>query len=130
MSMCVRYLDAKQQIREEFIDVERITGEVCFEVVKFYKRNDLHLEDLRGQCYDGASNMSAVKMGLSGRVLEINPQALYTHCTSHVLNLSITAACKENTIQMVLTHMASLAVFFKYFSKSEKLLEHVVEIGT
>ena len=59
MSMCVRFLDAKKQIREEFIDVERITEEIHFEVVNFYKRSYLHFEDLRGQCYDGASNMSA-----------------------------------------------------------------------
>ena len=134
MSLCIRFVDAIKQIREEFIDfidVERITGEVLFEaVVNFYKRNDIHLEDLRGQCYDGASNMSALKKGLSGRVLEVNPKALYTHCTSHVLNLSIVAACKENTIQMVLTQMTSLAVYFKYSPKREKLLEHVVEVGT
>ena len=67
MSLCVRFVDAKKQIREEFIEfihVERITGEVLFEAVRdFYQKNDLHLEDLRGQCYDGASNMSAVKIG-------------------------------------------------------------------
>ena len=133
MSLCVRFVDAKKQIREEFIEfihMERITGEVLFEAVRdFYQKND-HLEDLRGQCYDGASNMSAVKKGLSGRVLEINPKALYTHCTSHLLNLSIVAACKENTIQMVITQMTSLAIFFKYSPKREKLLEYVVEIGT
>ena len=82
MSLCIRFVDAEKQIREEFIDfihVERITGEVLFEaVVNFYKRNDIHLEDLRGQCYDGATNMSAVKKGLSGRALEVNPKALYT----------------------------------------------------
>ena len=67
---------------------------------------------MHGQCYDGVLNMLAVKKGLSGRVLEINPLVLYTHCTTHVLNLSIVAACEENAIQMVLTQIASLAVFF------------------
>ena len=40
---------------------------------KFYKRNNLDLMDLRGQCYDGASNMSRIKKGLAGRILEGNP---------------------------------------------------------
>ena len=86
--------------------------------------------DLRGQCYDGASSMSGIKKGLAGRILEGNPKAVYSHCASHILNLSIVSACKENNIQMVLTQMTSLAIYFNYSPKREKLLECVVEKGT
>ena len=47
MSLCVRFVDAKKQIREEFIEfihMERITGEVLFEAVRdFYQKNDLRI---------------------------------------------------------------------------------------
>ena len=122
MSMCVGFLDAKKQIREECVDVERITGEVLFEVVNLKKRNYLHLEDLRSQCYDGASNMSAVKKGLSGRVLEVNPQALYTHCTSHVLNLSTTAACKKKHNTNGLNANGKLGSIFKILFKKRDIV--------
>ena len=132
--MCVRFVDSKKQIREEFIefiDVDRITGEVLFDTIgKFYERSNLDLMDLRGQCYDGASNMSGITKGLAGRILEGNPKAVYSHCASHILNLSIVSACKENNIQIVLTQMTSLAIYFNYSPKREKLLECVVEKGT
>ena len=81
--------------------------------------------DLCGQCYDGASNMSGIMKGLAG-----SPKAVYSHCASHILNLSIVSACKENNIQMVLTQMTSLAIYFNYSPKREKLLECVVEKET
>ena len=134
LSLCVRFVDSKRQIREEFIefiDVDRITGEVLFDAIdQFYQKHNLDVMDLRGQCYDGASNMSGTKKGLAGRILEGNPKAVYSHCASHILNLSIVSACKENNIQMVLTQMTSLAIFFNYSPKREKLLECVVDKGT
>ena len=131
LSLCVCFVDSKKQIREEFIDVDRITGEVLFDTIgKFYERSNLDLMDLRGQCYDGASNMSGIKKGLAGRILEGNPKAVYSHCASHILNLSIVSACKKNNIQMVLTQMTSLAIYFNYSPKREKPLECVVEKGT
>ena len=60
LSLCVRFVDSKKQIREEFIefiDVDRITEEVVFDTIgKFYEISNLDLMDLHGQCYDGASN--------------------------------------------------------------------------
>ena len=88
---------------------------------KFYERSNLDLMDLRGQCYDAASNMSGIKKGLAGRILEGNPKAVYSHCASHILNLSIASACKKNNIQMVLTQMTSLAIYLNYSPKREKL---------
>ena len=49
----------------------------------------------RGQAYDGASAMSSEACGVQGRMRRIAPMALYTHCNSHVLNLSVAAACMQ-----------------------------------
>ncbi|XP_065573744.1 zinc finger MYM-type protein 1-like [Artemia franciscana] len=42
-----------------------------------------------GQCYDGASVMSGHFSGVQARLWEKAPQAVYTHCHSHRLNLVI-----------------------------------------
>ena len=36
------------------------------------------MQDIRGQCYNGAANMSSRKKGLSGRVLDKNDKAVLT----------------------------------------------------
>ena len=45
--------------------------------------------DLRGQCYDGSSNMSGAKSGCRALVQEKAPLALYTDCAAHQLILAI-----------------------------------------
>ena len=130
MSICIRFVDQKKQIREEFLDfmpLERITGEHLAEkMVKFYNDVNLDLQQIRGQCYDGASNMSSRKKGLSGRILDKNYKAISTHCNSHVLNLSIAGTVKVGPIETVLEKMIAINIFFNYSPKREKLLEHVV----
>ena len=49
----------------------------------------IEISDIRGQCYDGASNVSGVHTGLQARIKELSPSALFTHCYAHVLNLSL-----------------------------------------
>ena len=79
-----RFVNKNKQIREEFVEflaVDRITGEhLAEQLLQFYSEAHLDLQQNRGQCYDGASNMSSIKKGLSGRILEKNKKSVYTHC--------------------------------------------------
>ena len=131
LSLCIRFVDSKRQIREEFVDfieMDWITEEALYGAISnFYQNHSLNLQELRGQCYDGASNMSGVRKGLSGRILEQSKKAFYTHCSSHALNLCIAATYKEQNILTILSEMTALSIFFKYSPKREKLLEYVVE---
>ncbi len=52
----------------------------------------------RGQCYDGAGNMSGVRNGVAIRVLNIEPKALYTLCYGHSLSLSMCDTMKHSKI--------------------------------
>lgn len=58
-------------------------------------RYNLQFCNLRGQCYDGAAAMSGKISGLQKRVREIEPRALYVHCTAHSLNLVAQDAMKN-----------------------------------
>lgn len=130
MSLCVRFIDDKNNIREEFLEfiqVKRITGQALADAIfKFYKETGLNISHIRGQCFDGAANMAGAKKGLSAIILNQNPQAVYMHCNSHILNLSIVSACKDNVIQAVLARMTQVAIFINYSPKRENLLEHIV----
>ena len=59
----------------------------------FVKYN-LSMSRLRGQGYDGASNMRGELHGLKTLVLADNPHAFYVHCFAHQLQLVVVAVVK------------------------------------
>ena len=54
----------------------------------------LSMSNLRGQGYDGASNMRGEFRGLQRLILEENPYAHYIHCFAHQLQLVVVAVAK------------------------------------
>ena len=46
------------------------------------------------QGYDGASVMSGHCSGVQTRIREVAPQAIYTHCNAHCLNLALVDSVK------------------------------------
>ena len=59
--------------------------------------NDLSVQDIRGQGYDGASNMRGEWNGLKALILKDCPYAYYVHCMAHQLQLALVAASREVT---------------------------------
>jgi hypothetical protein len=53
------------------------------------------VQNLRGQGYDGASNMRGEFNGLQALFLRECPYAYYVHCYAHRLQLALVAASKE-----------------------------------
>ena len=96
LAVCLRFVDDTCFIREEFLcftKVQRITGEVLADnIMTTLQSKGLELKHIRGQGYDGASNMSSAR-GVQGRIKEKSPLAVYMHCNSHVLNLVIAKTC-------------------------------------
>ncbi len=58
-------------------------------------RMNFKLTDCRGQCYDGASNMSGSRSGVASQIIAEESKALYTHCSGHALNLATQDSLKE-----------------------------------
>jgi hypothetical protein len=91
MSICVRYVDDDFCPHEEFLglyELPETTGKVlakCIDDVLL--RLQLPLSALRGQIYDGASNMSGQYKGCQAVRREKQPLALYVHCCAHCTNL-------------------------------------------
>ena len=94
-----------KEIFVDFIQVERITGEVLGStVVEWLTNHNLCLSDMRGQCYDGASNMSGARSGCKTIVQQSAPLAQYFHCASHRLNLAVVSACKIPALRNAVIH--------------------------
>ena len=129
VSIVLRFVDG-QTIREEFLDfvtVERITGEVLANKLKdMLISYGLDIGDCRGQGYDSASNMSG-KSGVQGRLMAVNPKAIYVHCNSHILNLCIVQACSLQAIKNMNATVTETAYFFNNSSKRQNFLEKVID---
>ncbi|XP_074298997.1 uncharacterized protein LOC141629992 [Silene latifolia] len=55
----------------------------------------LNIENIRGQGYDGASNMRGEWSGLQALFLKECPYAYYVHCFAHRLQLALIAASRD-----------------------------------
>ena len=66
----------------EFVELSSKTGVGIADVSKIkLKEIGLSIEYLRGQGYDGASNMSGKFNSVQAKILEDQPLAFYTHCS-------------------------------------------------
>ncbi|XP_068302779.1 uncharacterized protein [Pyrus communis] len=65
MAVILRYVDNKGQVIERFVGVQHVTettsSKLKESIDEFLKLHDLSYSNLRGQGYDGASNMRAKK---------------------------------------------------------------------
>ncbi|CAN1169884.1 Zinc finger MYM-type protein 1, partial [Linum perenne] len=91
MGVVLRYVDGKGCVLERFL------GAIESMLVK----HGLSISKVRGQGYDGASNMKGELNGLKTLILEESPSAYYIHCFAHrlgtVTNL-VGASCKRQDI--------------------------------
>ena len=61
-------------------------------------RMNVKVADCRGQCYDGASNMSGARKGVAAIITQEESRALYTHCYGHALNLAVADTVKQSKV--------------------------------
>uniref|UniRef100_A0A670JLM7 DUF4371 domain-containing protein n=1 Tax=Podarcis muralis TaxID=64176 RepID=A0A670JLM7_PODMU len=101
VSFCIRTVDDSLIINEDFIGLYKTPNtesQTLFSILKdVFARLDLSMDNLRGQCYDGASNMRGKFKGLKKLVLDIQPKARYVHCTAHSLNLAVVDSLRHLT---------------------------------
>lgn len=93
VSVCFRYVNASLEIEETFLgfyETPSTTASSLFTIAQdVLLRFNLNIENCRGQCYDGAANVSGAITGLQSRIKELEPRAIYVHCAAHTLNLVV-----------------------------------------
>jgi hypothetical protein len=109
-SICIRYVDEDLEPQECFMSLyktDSTTGESLAGIVQdVLMRFQLPIENLRGQTYDGAANMSGKYNGCRAIISAKQPLALFVHCGAHGANLVAKATCEDspeirNAIQVV-----------------------------
>ena len=86
-------------------------------------RLQLSLQNCRGQCYDGASNMLGKRSGVAKQIQDIQKKAHPTHCHAHSLSLSVkdaTSHCK--ILSDTVNNTNEIVKLVKFSPKRENLL--------
>ena len=118
-----------KEVFVDFVEVERITGKVLAQaILQWLSTHGLSPADIRGQCYDGASNMSGAVSGCKTIVQREAPQALYFHCAAHRLNLAVVSACKIQSFENAESYVGEIARFFNYSAKRQRALDRAIEV--
>ena len=108
--------------------MERITGEVLGStIIEWLTNHNLSLSNMRGQCYDGASNMSGARSGCKAIVQQAAPLAQYFHCASHRLNLAVVSASKITALRNAESYIGEISRFFSFSPKRQQLLEKAID---
>lgn len=133
-SLCVRYYDSDTNMMREdflkFVPVVDVTGNGLAEVlIDSLKNIGLDLNFLRGQGYDGASAMRGHFNGVQAVVRRSYPLAVYSHCSSHSLNLAISDACNIKSIRNATGTLQAIYVFFKTPKRQNVLKKTIDEIA-
>ena len=130
LSIAIRYV-LNGTVHESFIDfaeVERITGEaLASTILHCVQAWGLSLSNMRGQCYDGASNMSGAVAGCRSLIQQEAPMAVYFHCAAHRLNLAIVSACNVQAFKNTEAYIGEMARFFSYSAKRQRLLDKAMD---
>lgn len=93
VSICFRIFDKKLNVFELFLgffETKFTDAATLYSLLtNVLSQFELDLSDCRGQCYDGAANVSGHITGLQKRINNVEPRALYVHCSAHTLNLVV-----------------------------------------
>jgi len=100
LALCIRYVDKKGRVVERFLGIVHVENTTSLTlknaIEKLLMDHSLSLSRIRGQGYDGASNMKGALNGLKKLIMDESPSAYYVHCFAHQLQLTLVAVAKEN----------------------------------
>ena len=130
LSLVLRFIDQNNMIREEFVELikcestsaQYLTNKITQAVQNF----SLDMGNLRGQAYDGAGNMTGAKSGVSIRIRENYPKALYFHCSSHRLNLCVASSSSIRGVKNMMDAIRKASEIFHFSTKKKELLRETI----
>ena len=114
MVVVLCFVDKKGRVVERFLSlvhISTITALSLKTTLEFlFAKHGLSLSRIRGQGYDGASNMQGEFNGLKSLILKENGCAFYVHCFAHQLQLALVAVAKKHVeIALLFTLVTNLS---------------------
>ena len=128
LSVMIRFLDSTKTVREEFVGFylceDGTTGAAIKDlIIGAVADLRLSMDDCRGQCYDGAGNMSGRLNGASSLIRAEHDKAIYVHCMNHRLNLCVADTCQLPLVRNMMDVVRKLSEFF---DNSPKRQQHLI----
>ena len=100
LALCLRFVDKLGRPRAHFLGVVHVSDTTSLSLKKAIETllvdHHLAVTQIRGQGYDGASNMRGEIKGLKTLIMKESPSAYYVHCFAHQLQLVLVAVAKGN----------------------------------
>ncbi|XP_050248602.1 uncharacterized protein LOC126695841 [Quercus robur] len=129
MAIILRFVDKEGFIKERFFYVVYVRDTTALtlknEICAVLSRYNLHIENIRGQGYDGASNMRGEWNGLQALFLKDCPYAYYVHCMAHRLQLALVTASREvKDVHQFFDHLVNIINIVVGSSKRSDELQH------
>ncbi|KAK8936599.1 hypothetical protein KSP39_PZI012333 [Platanthera zijinensis] len=101
MSVVLRYVKSSGKIMERLLGFVHVADTTALSlksgIESLFMQYGLSISKLRGQGYDGASNMKGEFRGLKALILSENSCAFYVHCFAHQLQLVLVAVAEGNS---------------------------------
>ncbi|XP_058755986.1 uncharacterized protein LOC131629208 [Vicia villosa] len=142
MSLVLRFVDKDGFIQERFFGLARVHDTTSLtlkqKVCDILSQHDLDVSNIRGQGYDGASNMRGEWNGLQALFMKDCPYAYYVHCFAHRLQLALVTAAREvkpihqffDKITLIVNVVCSSTKRHDKLQASQlEEIEHLLEIG-
>ncbi|XP_042410355.1 zinc finger MYM-type protein 1-like [Zingiber officinale] len=99
MSIVLRFVDSNGFIQEHFFGLVYVSDTAALTlkdaIYSALAHYNLDVQNIRGQGYDGASNMRGEFNGLQALIIKDCKSAYYVHCFAHRLQLTLVAAAKK-----------------------------------
>ena len=84
-------LGARKRLQDRILSLASAIKDVLL-------RMSLSLSNCRGQCHDGASNMTGSRNGVAAQLKEEENRAGLTHCYGHALNVAVGDTLKKSKV--------------------------------
>jgi len=100
MAVVLRYVDKCGIVKERFVGLVHVketnSASLKSAIDALFADLKLSLKQVRGQGYDGASNMRGEFNGLQSLIMKENSSAYYVHCFAHQLQLVLVAIARKH----------------------------------
>ncbi|CAM9001462.1 unnamed protein product [Rhodiola kirilowii] len=132
MTIILRFVNEDGFLQEryfEIVSVEDTTSpHLKKHICEVLSTNKLQVQNIRGQGYDGASNMRGQFHGLKTLFLHDCPYAYYVHCFAHRLQLALNVCARDvPDMQLFFQMLSSIVAFVGSSSKRTNLLKDIQE---
>ena len=105
--ICLRYLrytNGEPRVYETFFDSTHIKGQptgqnVWKSILEIFENIGINVAECRAQAYGGVKVMTSEISGAAAFINKQQPLKEYIQCRSHYVNLAISFACKNKSIQ-------------------------------